>query len=116
MRILREWLFRNPRFPIRGYPKTSGEAFKPYLKPRDISLEKANQILHRLNSFNSAKQLESAIQKDNKQMILSIGDAQRILDRKVELGEFQDLQQVTTVRRIGAKKFDAILRTLSNQV
>jgi len=116
MRISREWLFRNLKFHIRVYRETSGEASKPYFKPRDISREKANQILRRLNSFNSAEQLESAIQKDNKRMILTIGDARRIIHRKVELGEFQDLQQVTTIRGIGAKKFDAIRRTLSNQV
>ncbi|MCK4826152.1 hypothetical protein KA005_60970, partial [bacterium] len=84
--------------------------------PRDIPLEKANQLLHRLNSFDSAKQLENVTNKYPETKILSIGDAQRILRTKVELGEFQDLQHVACVRRIGAKKFDAIVRTLSNQV
>ncbi len=116
MKISLEGLFRNPKFPNRGYPIIGNESSESHLKPSDISQEKANQILHRLNSFSQAEQLKNEINKYAKTKLLSIGDAQSILRMKVELGEFQDLQHVAYVRRIGAKKFDAIIRELSNQV
>ena len=109
--------FRNVKFPIKGYHATGRRSLKPYLKPRDISSGKTNQIMNKLNSFGSAEQLENLINQCARKKILSTGDAQRILRQKVELGEFRDLQQVACVPRIGAKKFDAIVQhILRNQV
>lgn len=85
-----------------------------YLKPRDVPSRKAATILNRLNSFDSAEQLKCTLQNHSKQSVLSIGDARRILLTKKDSGEFQDLKQIAVVPRIGAKKFDFIVRTLSN--
>ncbi len=115
MKNLRKRSFRNHKLPIQSYSDTSGKPFSVYLKPKDISPGKAAEILSRLNSFDSAEQLKSAIQKHPEGMILSNGDAQRILRSKEALGKFQDLEQVATVLRIGAKKFDFIVRLLSNK-
>jgi hypothetical protein len=106
-------VFRDYKPYIWAYPDTR-KANKSYLKPRDIPPGKAAIILNRLNSFDSAEQLRSDIQQHTNQMILSKGDAQRILHSKTELGEFQDLRQVAIVLRIGAKKFDFIVHALSN--
>ena len=116
MKISLVGLFQNPKLPIRGYPAIGSKPLWPYLKLGDISQEKVNQILLRLNSLNSVEQLENVINKYAGGKFLSTGDTQRILRAKIELGGFRDLKQVACVRRIGAAKFDAIVRTLSNQV
>ncbi len=78
------------------------------LKPGDISPRRAANVLKRLNSFDSAQQLRSTLG------ILGRKDAQRIVDFKIELGKFEDLEQVMIVRGIGPKKFDFIVRGLSD--
>jgi hypothetical protein len=114
MKSLRRQIFQNHELSIGAYSDTSGKSCKVYLKPRDIPLREAARILNRLNSFNSAEQLNSTVQNRTKQMILSTGDARRILHSKEELGEFKDLQQVAVIQRIGAKKFNLIVRALSD--
>ena len=109
-------LFRNFKFPTTGHPIKSREYLRYYLRPRNIPPEEASRILDRLNSLSSAEQLENVVNKHAKKKILTTGDAQRILHEKAQLVEFQDLQQVTCVRTIGAEKFDAIVRALSNHV
>jgi len=101
---------RSIRYSSRADVKT----LKTYLKPRDIPREKAAKILSKLNSFDSAEQLEKGIQGHTQQMILTAGDTQRILHARKQLGKFQELRQVSTIYRIGAKKFDFIVRALSN--
>ena len=108
-------LFRNFKFPTTRHPVKSVEFVRYYLRPRDIPPEEASRILDRLNSLSAAEQLENVVNKHAKKKILSTGDAQRILCEKAQLVEFQDLQQVMCVRIIGAEKFDAIVRALSNR-
>ncbi len=112
MKSSHKQLFRNRGILVRDHPDTSGKA--AYLKPADISPKKAAKILSRLNSFDSAEQLKRAILKHTNKMVLTTGDAQRILRSKAESGEFQDLRHVAAVQKIGVKKFDFIVRTLSN--
>lgn len=101
-------------FQISGQAGTPDDAFKPYLKPRDISLKKAARILGRLNSFESSAKLENAIRKLSERAILRKSDAQRLFLMRTQLGEFLDLRQIMAVKGIGAKKFTLIVRALDN--
>lgn len=107
-------LFRRDEFPDnRSQLKRSSKTFNNNLKPKDIYPVEAAKILDRLNSFNSAEQLRSTIENRTREKLLSIGDAQRILHSKAKIGEFQELQQISSIIRIGSKKFDLIVRALS---
>ncbi len=84
-----------------------------YLRPKDVTPENAKRILDSLNSLKTADELSSLIVDYAGQKVLSIRVAQRILNKKVELGRFQDLHQVATVQSIGTKTFTAIIYSLS---
>ncbi|MFC1910112.1 hypothetical protein ACFLXC_02315 [Chloroflexota bacterium] len=105
-------LFQDYTRYTGAYPVAGCNGDKPYLKPKDISSRDATMILNRLNSINSTEQLQNTFMKHCKQLLLNAGDVRQILDSKEELGEFQNLKQVAAVRRIGAKKFDLIVRVL----
>lgn len=66
--------------------------------------------------MSSANQIASMVDIYAGQMSLSIRIAQRIINKKKELGRFQDLHQVATVPGIGDKKFTSIINALSNTV
>ncbi len=109
----RKRFFRNHNLSLQGYLNAGKRAFNPYLKPGDIYPAEAQKILSRLNSFDSPDQLKTAVEKKAKQIVLSAHDARNIINTKTERGQFQDLREVATVLRIGAKKFDTIVRALS---
>jgi len=52
--------------------------------------------------------------ESTQEMLLTRGDARRILNYRNALGEFQDLRQVANIQRIGVKKFDSIVRALGS--
>ena len=104
----------NYKLPMWRHSKINCKAFSMFLKSKNISPIIAAKILNRLNSLDSAVQLENTILERTRERTLSTKDAQRILDSRVELGEFQNLQQVAAVSRIGSKKLDSIVNALSN--
>ena len=93
---------------------TQEKTLKPYLQPDDICRQTAEIILNKLNSFDTAENLNTLIQNTTNQTTLCIGDVHSIMRRKGILGEFQNLQQVAAVRRIGSKKFDILVRALGS--
>jgi len=118
MKMVLKKLLKNSQSPISNYPTKDRDRYpsKTHLKPRDIPQEEARQILFMLNSLNSTDQLEKVTNQYAKKKILTNRDVQRIIHMKVELREFQNLQQVACVPRIGAEKFDTIVRALGNHV
>jgi len=114
MKLVLNKPFRIHQFPIRDDTAMRREFSKHYLRPSDIPQEKAKQILFRLNSLNSADQLEWFTNQYTRKKLLTHRDAQRIIRTKIELGQFRNLQQVACVPRIGAEKFHSIVSMLSD--
>ena len=85
-----------------------------YLGLKDIDPPDADKVLDRLNSLNSADEIVSAIATCAGRRVISFRVAQRILNTKLELGRFQDLEQVATVAGVGTKRFTAIIYGLGN--
>jgi hypothetical protein len=83
---------------------------------KNVSSETSSKILDRLNSLNSAEEIAGAVATYAGQRVLSIRIARRIFSMKEELGKFQDLQQVTTVPGIGAKRFTSIINALGDPI
>ena len=80
--------------------------------PRNITLERADRILNRLNSLNSADEIMSALKTYSGQKVLGMRIAQRILKTRAEVGKFDDLKQIALVPGIGLLRFSAILQAL----
>ena len=85
-----------------------------YLGVKDIDSPHADKVLDRLNSLNSIDEIVSAISAHNGRRVISFRVAQRILNTKLELGRFEDLDQLATVAGVGAKRFTAIIHGLGN--
>jgi len=75
-------------------------------------LENQARALDRLNSLNSPEEIVRAIAADFGRKALSIRVAQRIVNRRQELGSFRDWPQLATVPGIGAKKLSSIIHAL----
>lgn len=82
-----------------------------YIKPEDVSPEDAQKVLDFLNSAESAEEIASAVEIPDERDV-GIIVAQHILDRRKELGEFTNLQQVADVRQVGPERFTEIVMTL----
>jgi len=94
--------------------KMNRQIFQIYLEPNNITLEKSNRILDRLNSLNSATEIMNAVGSYMGQRVLSHRIAQRILKAKMQSGKFRDLNQVATVPGIGYKRFTNIMSALND--
>jgi hypothetical protein len=94
----------------------NGQGFQVYWELKNVNSEISSKILDRLNSLNSAEQVASVVATYAGQTVLSIRIAQRMINRKEELGRFQDLQQVAAVPGIGDKKFTSIINALGDPV
>jgi hypothetical protein len=93
--------------------KMCGQVLKTYLKPKDVASVIASKVLTLLNSSSTADEILNAINKGAEERVFNAKTAQKILDKKVELGGFKDLQQVAIVPGIGTKKFTQIVHALS---
>jgi len=85
-----------------------------YSRPRAIDSIKAVKALALLNSLNTPNEVKNAITMRNGERLLSIRIAQRILNKKEELGGFKDLKQVAAVPGVGIKKMNAIIYALGD--
>jgi len=79
----------------------------------DINPEKANQVLEKLNSLDSAAEIARLVQKYDVQHRIGKRMAQRILNARREVGRFRDLHQVAIVPGIGNKRLALIIYSLS---
>ena len=94
----------------------SRQIFQVYLGSNDIASERASKILDRLNSLNSTAEIISMIGIYDGQNVFGTRIAQRILNTKTKIGEFQDLNQVATVPGIGRKRLAIIMSALGDHV
>ena len=86
------------------------------IRPKDVSPSVTNKVLSFLNSINKADEFARTVDMFAGEKVLSTGIAQKILNKKEELGGFKDLQQIAVVPRIGTKKFTAIVSAISQQI
>lgn len=83
-----------------------------YLRPEDIRPEHAREVLDFLNSAETAEQIAAAVEIPG-ELDVGVRIAQRILDRRGQLGGFTDLHQLATVPLVGSERFTEIVTTLS---
>jgi len=83
-----------------------------YLRPEDIRPEHAREVLDYLNSAESAEQIAAAVEIPGEPDV-GARIAQRILDRRDQLGGFTDIRQVADIPLIGPERFTEIVTTLS---
>lgn len=82
-----------------------------YIKPQDVSPQDAQKVLNFLNSVQSAEEIDKAVEiPDERDVGIRVG--QRILDRRKELGNFTNLQQIADIPQIGPERFTEIVTTL----
>jgi hypothetical protein len=86
---------------------------KRYLAPEDVADVYAAQTLEALNAMRSARHLADAVDVPGEPDI-GVRLAQRILDRRDELGGFTSLLQVYEVPLIGPERFTEIVVCLSD--
>jgi hypothetical protein len=86
---------------------------KRYLAPEDVAEEFARQTIDAVNAMRSARQLADAVDVPGEPDI-GIRLAQRILDRRDELGGFTSLQQIYDVPLIGPERFTELVVCLSD--
>ena len=84
---------------------------KAYIKPEDVQLSEAKNILTFLNAAKTAEEIAEAIKIPSERDV-GIVVAQNILSRRVELGRFEDLKQVDDVPQVGPERFTEIVNAL----
>src|SRR5215210_5224405 len=85
---------------------------KEYLRPEDVLPEHAREVLDFLNAAETAEQIAAAVEIPD-ELDVGVRLAQRILDRRQQLGGFTDLEQVDAIPLIGPERFTEIVVTLS---
>lgn len=83
-----------------------------YLRPQDVSQADAQKVLDFLNAAETAEEIAEAVEVPGEPDV-GIIVAQRLLNRRNELGGFTDLQQVADVPQVGPERFTEIVITLS---
>jgi hypothetical protein len=83
-----------------------------YLRPEDIRPEHAREVLDFLNSAERAEQIAAAVEIPGEPDV-GVRIAQRILDRRNQLGGFTDIRQVADIPLIGPERFTEIVTTLA---
>ena len=84
---------------------------KAYLRPQDVKPAKAVRVLLFLNTAQTTREIVDAIKLAGGRDV-GIRVAQSILNRRVQLGKFTDLKQVTSVAQVGARRFTKIVEGL----
>ncbi len=83
-----------------------------YLRPQDVGLGHAQKVLGFLNAVETAEAFARAVGILG-ELDVGVRVAQRILDRRQELGGFSHLQQLVEVPLVGPERFTEIVLTLS---
>lgn len=84
-----------------------------YLRPEDVRPEHARQVLDFLNSAENAEQIAAAVEIPGEPDV-GVRIAQRILDRRGQLGTFTELRQIADIPLIGPERFTEIVTELSD--
>jgi hypothetical protein len=85
-----------------------------FLEPGDVAPENARRVLDFLNAATSARQIGDAIEFPG-ELDIGVRLAQRILDRRAQLGGFSNLQEIADIPLIGPERFTEIVTGLSPQ-
>lgn len=83
----------------------------PYIEPEDVSPEDAQKVMGFLNAAQTAQEIADAVEIPDERDV-GIRVAQRILDRRDELGGFANLDQVARVPQVGPERFTEIVNSL----
>jgi hypothetical protein len=83
-----------------------------YLRPEDVHPERARQVLDFLNAAQTAEEIAAAVEIPDERDV-GVRLAQRILDRRRQLGGFTNIQQIADIPLIGPERFTEIVTTLS---
>ena len=94
---------RKLQIKINGKQQCLEDAVPPVIK---------DKVLAYLNSIETPLELKNAITSNTGKPILGTVSAERILAARAELGKFRELQEVTDLRGIGPKMFNAIVNAL----
>jgi len=86
-----------------------------YIKPEDVSPQVAQKVLDFLNSTQSAAEIAQAVEIPNERDV-GIIVAQHILDRREQLGGFNNIQQIADVQQVGPERFTEIVTILGKEV
>jgi hypothetical protein len=90
------------------------QAKRAYLKPEDVQPAEAQKVLAFLNAAKKAEEIAGAIKIPGERDV-GIKVAQNILNKRVELGRFEDLKQVDDVPQVGPERFTEIVDMLGTR-
>ena len=93
--------------------KVAPEVRAEYLRPEDVRLEHAQEVLSFLNTAETPEQIAANVEI-SREWDVGVRVGQHILDRREELGGFTSLQQVRDVPQVGPERFTEIITTLSD--
>ena len=79
-----------------------------YLRPDMIPADGARKVLDFLNNAKTPEAIVEATEIPGERDI-GIVIAQRIFDRRVEMGAFTDLQQIDDIEQVGPERFTEII-------
>lgn len=82
------------------------------IRPEDVSTVDARKVLAFLNAAQTAEQIAETVEFIDERDV-GIRVAQRLLERRQELGTFMNLQQVAEVPQVGPERFTEIVTALS---
>jgi hypothetical protein len=87
---------------------------KLILRPVDVKTEKAAKILMILNNAKTAQEIADTVELPNERDV-GIKVAEKILEKRMELGAFASLEQIAKVPQVGPERFTAIVKSLSDR-
>jgi hypothetical protein len=87
----------------------SRQIFQIYLGIDEVSPDHANKILGKINSLNSVEAVMDVIETHTGPSSFAVGTAQRIVEAKMKMGKFQNLNQIAIMPGIGRKKFGLLV-------
>ena len=84
------------------------------IRPEEVPAADAKNVLAFLNAVGSAEELAQAVEIAGERDV-GTRVAQRILDRRNELGKFTDLRQVADVQQVGPERFAEIIISIGKR-
>ena len=100
----------------RNYKMMNLTAMGNYLRPQDVPEVVSARILAFLNAAEMTQEIMKHAVLSNGSKVISNRVAQNILDSKVRLCGFKNLEQVACVPRIGTKTFTGMVQALNNRL
>ncbi len=98
---------------LRKLPQESSDTAgkKVYLRPEDVEPAAAKKTLDFLNTAKTADEIASAVEIPGERDV-GLQVAKNILDKRAELGGFNNLKQILEVSQVGPERFTELVDTL----